>query len=97
MKIEFKAKLQTMFSVDDTPLYQYVVVPEIKRTHVDMAAARQHPKFGGYANSDMFPGMLARIRRDILGGDAWLRLDRLPPNVEIDTTGFLAKVSVDVK
>jgi hypothetical protein len=96
MRIEFKAKVQTMHDMDDTPLYDYVAVPEFKRSHVDMNAARQHAKYGSYANSDLFPGMLARIRKDLLNGRAFLRLSDLPPNVTIDTSGFLARVSIEV-
>jgi hypothetical protein len=96
MKIEFKTKVQTMRTVDDAPLYDYVEVPVFKRSHVDMAAARNHPKYGGYANSDLFLGMLARIRRDVLSGRAFLRLSELPDNVTVDASGFLARVTVQV-
>jgi hypothetical protein len=96
MRIEFKAKTQTMYDMEDSPLYTFVVVPEFKRTHVDMNAARKHPKHGGYANSDLFPSMLARIRKEILDGHAYLRLDSLPDNVSIDTSGFLAKITIEV-
>lgn len=96
MKIEFKAKPQTVHDMDGTALYQFVVVPELKRSHVDMHAARMHPKFGGLANSDLFPGVLARIRRDVLNGAAYLRLDALPANIIVDTSAFLAKVTIDV-
>jgi hypothetical protein len=95
MKIEFKAKVQTMYNVDDTPAYDYIAVPEFKRSHVDMAAARNHPKYGGLANSDLFPGVLARIRKDVLNGRAYLRVCDLPANVTVDTSGFLAKVTVN--
>jgi len=96
MQVTFKTKVQTMYALDDTPLYQYVAVPEFKRSHVDMAAARKHPEFGGLANSDLFPGVLARIRRGVLNGRAWLRLDELPANVTVDASGFLARVTINV-
>ena len=96
MKITFRTKVQTMHDMDDTPLYDYIAVPEFKRSHVDMAAARNHPKYGGYANSDLFPGMLARIRRDVLNGRAYLRLNELPGNVTVDASGFLARVTIEV-
>jgi hypothetical protein len=61
-----------------------------------MSAARQHPKYGAYANSDLFAGMLARIRRDVLNGRAYLRLNELPGNVTVDASGFLACVTIEV-
>lgn len=95
MKIQFKSKIQTVFNVDDTPAYQYIAVPVFKRSHVDMNAARQHPKYGWLANSDMFPGVLAKIRAGIVGGSLGLRLDRVPENVTVDTSGFLAHVTIE--
>ena len=97
MQIRFRAKVQTVYNVDDTPAYQYIPVPEFKRSHVDMNAARRHPKYGSYANSDFFPGMLATIRSQLLNSSLGLRLDRLPENVTIDTSGFLANVCIEVK
>jgi hypothetical protein len=96
MKIQFKAKVQTVFNMDDTPAYHYIAVPVFKRSHVDMNAARQHPKYGMLANSDMFPGVLAKIRSGIVGGSLGIRMDRIPPNVTVDTSGFLANVVIDV-
>jgi hypothetical protein len=96
MRIQFKAKIQEVLNMDDTVAYQYVSVPVLKRSHVDMNAARNHPKYGGYANSDMFPGMLARIRSDLIKGSLGLRMDRLPENVVVDTSGFLANVTIEV-
>jgi hypothetical protein len=59
-----------------------------------MTAFRQHKRYGGIANSDLFPNALARIRRDL--GD-YIRLDKpLPENVTIDESGFLAKVTLEV-
>lgn len=61
-----------------------------------MPAFRKHPKFGGFANSQLFPNMLSRIRRDITNAGGWIRLDRLPENVTIDESGFLAVVKIEV-
>jgi hypothetical protein len=93
--IKFKAKVQTMYSMDDVPLYQFVQVPEFKRSHCDMNAFRKHDKYGAYANSDLFAGMLARIRKDRFSG-AMLRLDQIPECVTVDATGFLVTVTFDV-
>ncbi|MCY0148325.1 hypothetical protein OEG84_11535 [Hoeflea sp. G2-23] len=92
-KISFKAKTETVYEMDGTPAYTRVKVPTLDRKHCDIPAFRQHPKFGGFANSDMFPNILARIKRDRLG--EYIRLDRVPEGVAVDTTGFLAIVSLD--
>lgn len=92
-KIEFRAKVETVYNVDDTIAFLRVKVPALKRNHCDMAAFRTHPKFGGFANSDMFPNILARVRRDRLG--EYVRLDAIPEGVQVDTSGYLALVSLE--
>lgn len=95
-KIQFKTKIRTVHYVDGTVAYQYVAVPELTRAHCDMAAFRRHEKYGGFANSDLFPNMLKRIRYDLMGGKACLRLDMVPTNASIDASGFLAVVTIEV-
>ena len=94
-RIQFKAKIQTIYNTDDTPAYDYIQVPELDRKHCDMHAFRQHKKYGAYANSDLFKGMLKRIRSDIFQGRP-LKLDAIPNNVTVDTSGFLAVVTIEV-
>ncbi|MDN7537063.1 hypothetical protein [Burkholderia cenocepacia] len=94
-RISFKAKVKTVYNVDDTAAYQYIQVPEFKRCHCDMHSFRVHAKYGAYANSDFFGGMLKRIRADVFGGNQ-LRLDAIPAGVSVDTSGFLAAVTFDV-
>ena len=74
--------------------YMAVRVPTIKRHHCDMAAFRKHPKYGSYANSDLFPAMLKRVAEDRLGN--YVPVDNPPPDVHVDTTGYLAVVTLDV-
>lgn len=98
-RISFKAKARPVYNDDDTVAYMTVAVPTLTRSHCDMSAFRQHPKFGSYANSDLFPGMLAKIRRERITGSPYrdyVRLDQLPDGVAVDTSGFLAVVSIDV-
>lgn len=95
-KITFKGKIQQVWNMDDTPAYRVIDVPKFERKHCDMNAFRSHPKYGGWANSDMFPNMLARIRKDLLGNRQSLRLDQLPENVSVDESGFLARVTIEV-
>lgn len=69
-------------------------VPEIKRGHCDMQAFRNSREFGGYANSDLFLGILARKLR-ALAIPAYLYADDpLPVGVAIDTSGFLWSVTI---
>jgi hypothetical protein len=75
-------------------LYRFIQVPTLARRHCNMPAFRKHPKFGGLANSDLFPNILARIRRDVTQAGGYIRLDRLPPNVTVDCSGFLAVVTI---
>lgn len=95
--VSFKAKARDVFSMEDEPLYRQVKVPIIGAQHCDMAAFRRHPKLQWFANSALFPGVLKGALKGmgvVVGG--YLRLDDLPPGVEIDDTGFLAVVKIEV-
>lgn len=94
-QISFRAKVETLRYVDNTVASVRIKVPELKRSHCDMAAFRVHPKYGSYANSDLFPAILKRIRAEKFGGD-YLKMDRIPEGVSVDQSGFLATVTVDV-
>lgn len=93
--IEFKAKVQTVYHMDDTVAYTYVSVPNFTRSHCDIAAFRKHPKYSGLVNSDLFKNVLARIKTNVAKNGV-IRLDRLPEGCEIDTSGFLAKVKLTI-
>ena len=92
--IQFRGRVEQVYTMEDEPAFRRIKVPELTRKHCDMAAFRRHPRFGGLANSDLFPGILARIRREKLG--EYIRLDRVPDGVQVDDSGFLAVVRVDV-
>lgn len=93
-RIEFRAKVETIYNMDDTIAFQRVKVPALGSKHCDMPAFRKHARFGGYANSDLFRNVLSKIRREKFGD--YIRLDRIPEDVTVDTSGFLAVVSLDV-
>jgi hypothetical protein len=95
-RIQFKAKVKTMYNMDDSVAYEYVSVPMLNRNHCDMPAFRDHPKYGSYANSDLFIGMLNGIRKTIFGNNNKLKLSDIPPNVSVDTSGFLAVITINV-
>lgn len=93
-KITFKGKIETLRYIDNTIASVRIKVPTLERRHCDMHAFRTHPKYGAYANSDLFTGMLARIKREKLGD--FIKLDAIPECVMVDQTGFLAVVTIDV-
>lgn len=94
-QIKFKGKVQSVYNMDDTLAFQYIQVPVLDRKHCDMGAMRKHPKYGSYANSELFNGMLSGIRKTVFGREM-LRLDGIPDGVTVDTSGFLAVVSFEV-
>ena len=59
-----------------------------------MADFRRHPKYGSYANSDLFPSILSRRAKE-LGVGEYIKLDSVPAGVTVDTTGFLALVTIE--
>ena len=92
--IQFKAKAEPFQYAGETePRYMRVKVPMLDRKHCDMAAFRKHPKYGAYANSDLFKGMLSRIKADRLGN--YVNLSNVPEGVEI-AEGYLVTVTVTV-
>lgn len=96
--IQFRAKVEKVYNMDDTLAYECVRVPNIERKHCDMAAFRSHKKIGPYANSDLFAGIIRRSLKDILGTTSAtvIRLDNVPAGVSVDTGGFLALVTIEV-
>jgi hypothetical protein len=99
-RIEFKAKVQTVYNMDHSVAYRYVQVPAFDRKHCDMCAFRTHPKYGGLANSDLFQGILRRIRDErfpwSVNGAKAFKTDAVPDGVTLDESGFLATVTLNV-
>lgn len=94
-RIEFRAKVETVYELDGSEAYTRVKMPRIDARHCDMTSFRAHPTFGGLANSKLFPGLLARsLRRLGITPEGFIRLDRTPDCVSVDTSGFLAKVVI---
>lgn len=94
--IQFKGKVREMRCADNSLAYRYVAIPELGRQHCDMAAFRSHPKYRDYANSDLFHGILARIKAKVFGPSNRLKLNAIPDGVDVDESGFLAVVTLDV-
>ena len=93
--ITFKAKAVPVSYADDSHAFTQIKVPQLERHHCDMASFRKHPRYSGIANSDLFKNALARIRRDV-APSGFLKLESLPANVRVDTSGFLASVTIEV-
>lgn len=94
-KIIFRTKMVQVYTPDNVFAFTQIKVPEFKRHHCDMNSFRAHKKYGGYANSDLFPAMLKRIRREIAPLGFW-KLESIPEGVSLETNGFFATVTVDV-
>lgn len=94
-QIQFKGKVRRMVNMDGSLAWEYIPVPVFRSIHADMQAFRVHPKFGFIANSDLFPGVLAKIKADKFPNGN-LRMDRVPEGVTVDRSGFLAVVTVEV-
>lgn len=87
--ITFKTKVHS-------GLTDYLQSPVFTGSHCNMGAWRSHRKYGNYVNSSLFPNVLGRIRRELFGAAGILHLDTLPPGVTVDTSSFLAVVTIDV-
>jgi hypothetical protein len=97
--ISFKAKVRVVYDPSGEHARQYVTVPKLTRSHCDMAWFRASKRYGGISNSDIFQHALRRIERD-LGLRDYMRefwLDSLPRGVTIDTSTFLATISIQVE
>jgi|DEB0MinimDraft_6_1074348.scaffolds.fasta_scaffold00040_6 hypothetical protein len=96
-KIQFKRKIETVRYLHDKGQIAFTgfKVPKIKTSHCDMNAFRLHPRYGAYANSCMFTAMINSAVKKLLGD--YVKLEKkLPDNVTIDTTGFLAVITIEL-
>lgn len=93
--ITFKAKVNNVYTHDDDLAYKYIKVPTFKQHHCDMPAFRNHIRYGSFANSNLFNNILARIHRQYFP-QGKLKLNDIPENVEVDTSKFLAVVTIKV-
>lgn len=89
--IHFKTKVRSLVEADQTES-PYI---DLKRC-VTRKDCNLKPHQHVYYNSDLFPSMLNRAYRQITQGREWLRLSELPPGVNVDTSGFLAVVTIQL-
>jgi hypothetical protein len=95
--IRFRAKAETIYKIDDTVAYVRIKVPTIGARHCDMHEFRKHATLGGFANSQLFPGILKGVLTQMgvaVGG--FIRLDQVPEGVTVDASKFLATVTITV-
>lgn len=95
VSITFRGKPETIYNVDGTVAFERIKVPTPTHSHYDMASFRQHPKFGPFANSDLFLKALQGALKSA-GVGSYIRLDRVPDAVAIDRSGFLTKITITI-
>jgi hypothetical protein len=96
LALQFKTKLQTIEFCDGTPKREFYNVPAFTRNHCqNLQAFRTSKRFGAYANSDFFPGILRGAVR-ALGIGSRLYLNAVPDTVTINNRGFLAVVTIEL-
>jgi hypothetical protein len=93
--ITFKAKVETVWHMDHSPAYLRIRVPKIERRHCDMRSFEDDRRLGSYSNSNMFLPLVRRAMKDASIPEH-IRLDAVPESVEIDTSGFLAQVTIRI-
>lgn len=97
LKIAFKAKIKYIDNPNNSSSKAYIAVPTFTANHCNMGAFRQSKRFGAYANSNLFPAVLARLRGDLFGVRMIIKLSDLPNCVTVDTSKFLAVVTITVE
>ena len=90
-KIEYKTKVRQIRESDDT-LSDYIDYKRVLTRRDCDLKPRQHT----YYNCDMFPSMLNRAHKTATNGREWCRLRDLPECVKIDTSKFLAVVTIEL-
>ena len=96
--ITFRTKPIAVYNcgIPATVAYRLIKVPELKRAHCDMGAFRSHPRYGAFANSDLFPSVLARIRRDTANVYGEIKIGSEPENVTVVQEKFMVMVTINV-
>lgn len=94
-KITFKTRPVAEIMPDNSDTGVHIIyLPKLDRKHCDMHAFRTHRKYGGFANSTLFPAMLARISKEF-APHGHIRTDAIPDGVQIDRSGFLWTVTLE--
>ena len=79
----------------DKSIYSYEKIPYIEfKREVRRADCSMRNHEHTYYNSDLFPSMLNRIHKQLTNNKEWCSLTSLPEHVTIDTSKFLAVVTI---
>jgi hypothetical protein len=93
-EISFRAKVEHL----DGERWR-VKFPRFTASHIRLDVLRKSPVWGSLANSSLLAGALDRAARKAIGCSrdaAYIYSDRLTPAVQVDTSKFLAVVTVDI-
>ena len=88
--IEFKTKTFPVIQ-DDNGAVRTAIRLKARLARID---CNLKPHEHTYFNSDLFPAMLNETYRKIVGDRDYLYLDSLPEGVTVDTSKFLAVVTI---
>lgn len=89
--ISYKTKVRVLTEPDGTEVEYVEFKKKVTKSDCNLKPC-DHP----YYNSDLFPIILKRAYDQVLCGRQWAALDDLPDSVHVDTSGFLATVTVAV-
>ena len=94
MKVTFKQKI----TEGGYPLSKGVKIPQaFTSSHYNHSDGVKDPVFGTYINSNMLPAVFKRaLSEKGLKHGKFISLDNLPECVEVDTSGFLAVVTIEL-
>lgn len=95
LTVTFKTKPVRYQDLGDLQYYDYIKIPKITRNHCNMAAFRTSKRFGGYANSDLFPAMINGAVKKIIPKGKF-RTDQTPEGVTIEP-GYLSTVTITLE
>lgn len=94
-RVTFRAKVVEPTYMDGTPAPRYVKVPKLTSAHYSRKDFAEDPRYRSYSNSDLLPSMIKRAVHQ-LGVREHINPDAPIPGVTVDTSGFLARVSIDI-
>ena len=91
-QIQYKTKVQYIWNSEGTEKEPYINYKRVLGRSDCTLKNHEHT----YYNSDLFPSMLNRAHKNATQGKEWCRLRELPDGVQVDTSKFLAVVTVSL-
>jgi hypothetical protein len=91
--LEYQRKLYDLIINDNNDTVKAFDLPK----NIQPSYASKGCKESKYFNSDLWKNILSRAHSNVVGKwEEFLRLDKLPDCVEVDSSGYLAIVRVDI-